>query len=55
MKIFETKQNRKARQDTNFNEMVEELTESVSQMFKRKVAKDAFYIHFNNIEESVNY
>lgn len=55
MKIFETKEGRRARQNNNFNQMVEELTEEVSQMYKRKIAKDAYYINFNNIEESVNY
>ncbi len=51
----ETKQQRIDIQNRKYTEMVAELTEEVAEMYRRKIAKDAYFINFNNIVESVNY
>ncbi len=50
-----TKQQRIDIQNRKYHEMVAEMTEDVQEMYRRKIAKDAYYINFNNIVESVDY
>ncbi len=49
----ESKDQRLLRQKGQYNQMIECLKEDVSKMFQRKVARDAYFINYNNIVEEV--
>jgi hypothetical protein len=50
-----TKQERKDIQNRKYHEMIAEMTEDVQEMYQRKVARDAYFIEFRNLKESVEF